>query len=94
MLWYEHQVQTKRLLHSGGARMVNNDVAKHATPGVVRAHTEAWNTANASYQQHVTSTESFTGGVPKSMVGGKAYWCSNSHPPPHTLPTHRSTSAT
>jgi hypothetical protein len=85
MLWYEHQMQTKRLLHSGGTRVVNHDVALHATPSVVRAHTEAWNTANASYQQHVTSTESFTGSVPKSMVGGKAYWYSHTRPPPSRL---------
>ena len=74
MLWYEHQVQVKRSMHGSGPRLANADVVTHATPSVVRAQTTAWERANPQYFKHITATESFTGGVPKKMIGGKAFW--------------------
>ena len=67
-------MQIKRSLHGDGMRVAGADVVQHASPSVVRAHTETWEQANRQYYKHVSATESFTGGVPKKMVGGKAYW--------------------
>ena len=67
-------MQVKRSLHGETARLASEDVVQTATPAVVRDHTAQWERANPQYKKHVTSTEAFTGGVPKKMVGGKAYW--------------------
>jgi len=75
MLWYEHQMQVKRSLHGESGRLADYNVVQHATPSIIREHATAWERANPSYEKHITSTESFTNGVPKKMVGGKAYWC-------------------
>ena len=74
MLWYKHQMQVKSSLHGDGPRLASHDLAQHASPQAVRDHTTAWERANPGQRRNVTSIESFTSGVPKKMVGGKAYW--------------------
>ena len=75
LLWHEHQGQVKRSLHGESVRLAGADTVNAATPSVARAHTTMWEQANRGLRKHITSAEAFTTGVPKKMVGGKAYWC-------------------
>ena len=82
LLLYEHQMQVKRGLHGKGPRLATDGVVEHVTAADVREHTTTWEGANRQYWKHITASESFTHGVPKKMVGGKAYWYVKSKPDP------------
>ena len=73
-LWSTYQSMVKKCFHRGGPRMVNADVAAAGiSRESVRAH-EAMHAANPEMRKHLTPEESFSGGVPKTMVGSKGYW--------------------
>ena len=78
-VWYHFQETNKRALHSKGAELVNSTVARGLTKGILHDHSRATNASQAAVEAtglsaHVTATESLTGGVSKTVVGGKAYW--------------------
>jgi hypothetical protein len=80
-LWYHFQDMNKRALHSRGPRLVDSTVASGLTNSIMHRHSttvqaahQALQAANPGLVAHVTPVESLSGGVSKSVVGGKAYW--------------------
>lgn len=70
-LWSQYQQAIKKQFHARGPRLVNADVAAAATPRAVQAqHAQV----AAALSGHMTTAESFSGGVSKDVVGGKRYW--------------------
>ena len=72
-IWSVYQTMIKKCFHRGGPRLANANVVAAGTGATVRAH-ELMHGANPDLQRHVTSEESFTGGVAKTIVGSKGYW--------------------
>lgn len=70
-LWSQYQQAIKKQFHARGPRLVNAEVAAAATPATVRAqHAQV----ASALSHHMTTAESFSGGVSKDVVGGKRYW--------------------
>ena len=70
-LWSQYQQAIKKQFHARGPRLVNAEVAAAATPATVQAqHAQV----AAALSHHMTTAESFSGGVSKDVVGGKRYW--------------------
>ena len=70
-LWSQYQQAIKKQFHARGPRLVNAAVAAAATPATVQAqHAQV----AAALSHHMTTAESFSGGVSKDVVGGKRYW--------------------
>jgi len=80
-LWYHFQEMNKRSLHTQGPRLLTGAVAESITNTVMQRQDVAlreahatMSAANPGLRPHVTCSESITGGVSKTVVGGKAYW--------------------
>ena len=77
-LWFRYQDAMKRALHGRCVRTTSASLAATATVGDLRAQQRAINAAAARSAlpcaDNLTREETFTGGVPKSIVGGKSYW--------------------
>ena len=77
-LWYHHALANKRSMHGQSVRQVAAEVAQHGA-GLAQQHRTEWRRRMAVLQSesldslapHVSSTESFTGGVSKTVVGSK-----------------------
>ena len=78
-IWSLYQSAIKRLLHARSARIVAPAVALHGTQAQTDAHDRALRDAalrasQPALQAELTTEESFTGGVPKTVKGSKQYW--------------------
>ena len=85
-VWYHFQMGVKRALRAGGPRLVNPHVALNASKDDVDEHAaklrEQWEMLQRQepdFVPYCNVRESFTGGVPKTVVGSKAYWCVAAH---------------
>jgi hypothetical protein len=80
-LWYHFQEINKRSMHTQGPRVLagvvaesmTNDVMQRQSAALQQAHA-TMSAANPGLRPHVTLEESVTGGVSKTVIGGKAYW--------------------
>ena len=73
-VWGKYQSQLKASLHNASARLVNPELAQTATREAATAQRAALLQANPEYAEHLAAEESFSGGVPKTIRGGKRYW--------------------
>ena len=72
-LWALYQTKMKKAMHSGGQRTVAAAVAAAGTQGQL-AQQHALLHANPEIAADMTTKESFSGAVPKTMKGSKQYW--------------------
>ena len=76
-LWFRYQDAMKRALHGRTVRTTSADLAATATVGDLRAQQRSIDEAARAAlpcADNLTREETFTGGVSKSIVGGKSYW--------------------
>ena len=73
--WSEHQLMNKKALHGTGAKLVNAELAQHATQRLARQHGQEWErrmdllkgAGLGRLAGNVTSEESFAGSVPSKV---------------------------
>ena len=76
-LWSRYQTAMKARFHTRSMRLVNADVAANATRAAMQANEvslQQQRNANPALRMHIESEHTYTGGVAKNVVGGKAYW--------------------
>ena len=74
-------MKNKRAMHSSQGRIVNANVVQNGSDEVLKKHSAQWNadmqrlrSSNPHQAPNVTVKESFTGAVPKTVTGSKAFW--------------------
>ena len=72
-VWGKYQALLKKSLHHKGARITNPVIALNGTKSQLRER-EAARVALGADAAWQTNEESFTGGVPKTIRGGRRYW--------------------
>jgi len=78
-VWSLYQNEIKKRLHGRTARIVSPETAQHANNVPLDEYERqlrraALLQAGPHLQNDLTTEESFTGGVPKTVKGGKRYW--------------------
>ena len=73
-VWGKYQSLLKASLHNSSTRLVNPVLAQTATQADLAEQRAALLRANPGYDEHLRPEETFSGGVPKTIRGGKRYW--------------------
>jgi len=73
-LWGLYQGKIKKQMHGASQRTVSPGMAATATQGALAAQEAALRAAHPTLGASLTTEESFTGPVPKTLKGSKRYW--------------------
>ena len=73
LLWSLYQTKVKRAMHQSGVRTTSATLANTATQGQLLQQRALVN-GNPAVAQTLTTAESFTGAVPRTLKGSKQYW--------------------
>ena len=73
LLWSLYQTKVKRAMHQGAVRSTSATLANTATQGQLLQQRALVN-GNPTVAETLTTAESFTGAVPRTLKGSKQYW--------------------